>query len=449
MKIDLFKINKILVLSLFLLITLPSFVSAISLEMKDNFNTGETMMIKFSGTFVDNLQEENIFFYRNQHTSVPLEFELTKIRNEYYLYSSLIGKTAGNYSIVLKNIRYISAGQTNEEEIQKNFTILESIADFSINPGFVIAENNFYIEALNLQDQEITIDINFNETEEEPIGFFDFLFANEDEISDNAITLIPGETKKIYFNLENITNNTNNTIEFVRLSTNNLEYEIPIEVTITNIPEELKEKSFKFEPQEISVSMYIDDLSNRIVYLFNNGEADLENISLSISESLEPYLELSEYTVDELKANKSLKLSLNFTSDSENKSLEGFILAKLNGFTLNDSISIDLVFFPEFIPLPENNQTINDPAIVQSCEEIQGVICEENFICNGETEPARDGLCCLAECEQKIDRGDLGKTIGWLLVFLVILALFWFFKQKYLGVEKKKINFARIAKGKK
>jgi hypothetical protein len=440
------KINKIL-LSLFLIIVLSSLVSSVDIQMKDSLSSGETLTIEIAGTFIESLQPENIFFYRDSHIVIPLDFELQYIENKYYLYTQLIGKQAGNYSIVLKNIQYMKAGQISEDEIIKEFIITSDLADFTINPGFIITEGDFYIDVQNLQESEITINIGVGEIEEETDdGFLSFLFGSKTVEYESSIDVISGETKRIDFNLENITNES---LKLVKLSTDNSEYEIPIKVLPSNeISEEDKEKSFRFEPNYMSVAMYVDDIKNRIIYLFNNGEANLENITLSVSDSLQPYLEISVVEIDELKANKSLKIELNFTSDEENKTIQGKIIAELED-ELNTTLDINLSFVLAYIPLPEDNETIIDPGIVQTCEEISGQICSEGYNCLNETEPASDGLCCLGECVEEEEPSSVGKTIGWLLVFLLIAALFWFFKNKYLGTEKKKINFTKIAKGKK
>jgi len=212
----------------FLLIILP-IISAVEFDMKTELSQGETLMAKVSGNFVEPVLKENIFFYRG-HVRIPMEYDIAKIDDEYYIYALLGTKAPNNYSISIESIKYMKGSTISEENLVKNFTITEETADFSINPGFIITEKDFYIEVQNLQDYEITIDIDTNETGEVG-GFFAVLFGiTEDE--EDSVTLRSGEIKKINFELGNVT-----TFKMVGLSTENLTYEIPVYAFVSEVEE--------------------------------------------------------------------------------------------------------------------------------------------------------------------------------------------------------------------
>ena len=370
-------------------------------------------MAKVSGNFIESILKENIFLYRG-HIRVPLELEIAEINDDFYIYAQLLGKAPNNYSIKIENVKYMRLGQVIEEDLVKNFSITQDIADFSIEPGFVITNEDFSIEVQNLQEYDIIIEVKDPET---------------------SVDLREGETEEINFNIEDIT-------EIIELSTENLKYEIP--VSVFSIEEEEKEKSFRFEPSTLNISISTNSNKTQIIYLYNDGEFDLENITLFISDSLKPYLSVSEEEVNELDENESIKLTITLFSDEE-KSLEGQITAEADSLYAYSAVFLN--FIKDYQPLPGEEEDPQDPAVLQTCSEMNGTICDSDEVCDGETEHARDGNCCLGECLE-IEDDDGWKITGWLIIIAVIIFLYWFFKKKYRGARRK-VNLLKIAKGKK
>ena len=145
------------VIILILLLVVP-LISAVEFDMKTNFSQGETLMAKVSGNFLESITNENIFLYRG-HVRVSINPYVAKINNDFYIYAQLLGKAPNNYSIVIENAKYMEGNQVNEEDIVKNFSITEDTADFSIEPGFIVTDSDFFIKVQNLQDNKITIQI--------------------------------------------------------------------------------------------------------------------------------------------------------------------------------------------------------------------------------------------------------------------------------------------------
>jgi len=90
---------------LFILLILPV-ISGVEFDMKSEFNQGETLMAKISGNFVEPILKENIFFYRG-HVRISIEPYIAKINDEFYIYASLLGKEANNYSISIQDVKYM------------------------------------------------------------------------------------------------------------------------------------------------------------------------------------------------------------------------------------------------------------------------------------------------------------------------------------------------------
>ena len=154
--------KKVVILFALILFLFP-IISAVGFDMKTNFSQGETFLAKISGDFTKPLLEQDISFYR-RHMQTSIIPRIVEIDKEFYIYASLSEKTPDNYSIHIA-------------EDSKNFTITDATADFSINPGFIITNKDFFIEVKNLKNNKITINSKFNEKE-------------------NSVVLDPQETKK-------------------------------------------------------------------------------------------------------------------------------------------------------------------------------------------------------------------------------------------------------------
>jgi hypothetical protein len=76
---------------------------------------------------------------------------------------------------------------------------------------------------------------------------------------------------------------------------------------------------------------------------------------------------------------------------------------------------------------------------ILTCDEIQGIVCNQSSTCDGELKDAKDGKCCIGKCVIK-EETSVGKIIGWSLIVAIALFLTWFFKVKYKGTNKSPVN---------
>ncbi len=427
----------ILILSFLFLIP---FLSAVTFEIKEDTMQGETFIAKVSGYFFEPLLPENILLYR-EHTRIPMQFEVLKIKDDYYLYADFTKRISGNYSIVVQDTRHMSLTEATDEDFGENFTISTEMASFIVNPGVIVTSKDFLIEAKSLTDVETGLKININKEEEKESekGFFASIFGGgtttEENMSD--LTLSAGQTEDIQFLLKSFKQGLN----FVSISSGDLNYKIPIFVFILTEPSEEKTE-FRFEPAELNISLGTNAETSKMIYLYNSGTRTIENISVSLSNSLKGLVTLSTYQVNDLKNGSSVSIEISVLQSETKKIIDGHVKAKINdGTQLLAYSQIHLSFIPGFVA----NKTTSIPTSLKTCSEISGIICQANLECSGEKIQASNGICCLGTCVAP-KKTDTGKIIGIIVFVLVVGFLIWFYLKKYKKKQKKEVNLLDIAK---
>lgn len=411
-------------------------ISAVEFNMNENFNSGETLIAKFSGNFIQPITKENVFFYKgnilDSNFRIPLEYDVLKIREDFYIYAILLDKSEGNYSVSIENVKYMKGAQISEEKIVKNFSINSQTADFYVKPGVIATSEGFFIQVQNLQENNIVIDVNteLNNSKAREI----FIDENSKTAS---VSLKSGEIKKINFNL----GEGESGLRTIELKTENLIYKIPV-----YIPSGLKGEasqgalSLNFQPSELNFSLPINSITNKTVYLYNSGDKDLKNISLSVSESLFNTTNLSQNFIENLSAHSYVPLELSFFS-SEEKNTEGELNAHLNDTIISSSIFLQ--FLSNYTSLNETYST------TETCAELNGTLYNsETAICDTEPINAKDNVCCLGNVQEIKTTNNTGKIIAAILIIIALAGLIFFYFTKYRKT-KSRIDFIKTANLKK
>tara|TARA_Y100000310_G_scaffold343977_1_gene454326 strand:+ start:42 stop:1319 length:1278 start_codon:yes stop_codon:yes gene_type:complete len=413
------KNNLLIVFTLFLIIP---FATSIEIDVKTNFSQGETFVAKISGNFYEAISKENIVFKRGHVRTSIIPF-VSEINNDFYIYAQLIDKEPNNYSVVIENVKYIQGNKIIEEDLEKNFSINEGFADFSVSPGFVEVDEDFFIEVKNLQDNEIIVNLNTLNESSNSEGFLESLFGGQETSSGSQVILSPGETKKINFEIEDFQE-----LSLIELSTENLKYEIIVYAFPED--EEEKEKNFRFEPSQFDISMSTNSDTLKIIYLRNIGGEKIEDISLRLSDSLIPYVNFSVDEIDELEENSSQRVTVFIYSDEEEQNVEGQITAVSN--ETYAYVSVFLNFLEDFIPVDSEGNEVE--FIPETCSDLNGQICGDNQQCNGNINYTTDGVCCIGACSE-VQESSTGKIIGWTIIIVILLLLAWFYFRRYKGVS--------------
>ena len=426
--------KKALIILIVLTVLTLSYVSAaISFDIKNNFSQEEILTAKLSGDFINPPLKENIFFYRG-HVRVGIAPYIAKIGDTYYLYAALAGKTPGNYSIVIEDVEYTMASKTIKEDLTKNFTISESYADFIIDKGFVITKDDFYLEVENLKSSNLNILLNIRTISGEEGGI-----SSYEEDKEYDITLKPGK-ERIDFKLDLIKQPS---IKLIELTLGDFNYTIPVSIFVDEFSEQNQFFAFKIEPSEMDLTMPTSgDAKKRLVYIYNTGTGTLTDIKLSLSESLKPYVTISESTFGRILPDSNANLNMTIALGGE-KSIAGELFVE-TAQKLAGSMRVIIIFEQDY-----QGEDIPELQTTDKCSNQGLIICLENEKCSDTSEIiyGADGVCCKPGKCIGAPSSSLGKIIAWIIILALITGAAWFFLKKYKNI-KNPIDLLKIARGK-
>jgi len=415
--------NKLFLL-FFIFLFLP-LISAVEFNVNQNFSQGETIIVKISGNFLTPITNDNVFFYEG-HVRIPIEYSVSKIGEDYYLYALTSGKAPSNYSVSIQNIQYMRGSEVASDNLAANFSITNDTADFSVSPGFVTTAGDFSLQIQNLQDKELNVGINTQSNTSKARE----ILISPDLSSSSSILLRSGEIKKINFQL----GSGESGLRIVELKTDKLTYQVPVYIFSSSTG---NFASLEIDPQFLTLSSSTNASSKTSIYISNSGDKTLQNISLSLSDSLVPYLNLSKYKIENLSANTGVQIELSYFSNTERK-VEGLLKIK-SGNTSAASL-VSLTFMRNYTAPKENISVLT-----KTCAEYKGSVCSNGEECDKDPVYAKDSVCCLGTCKKTISSSS-GVIIGIIIIGVIVAALFLLYK-KYKKA-KKPVDLLEIAKGK-
>lgn len=417
--------NKFYSIFFLVLLVLP-FCSSLQIEMNSSYNAGESFIAKVSGNFLEPIYKSDVSFYR-RHMPTVMDFSVISINSDYYIYGQIpLEKIPDNYSILISKVKYLQGGNAEEEDLFYNFSISNETAEFSIIPLALSANSNFTLFVQSFENKQIILKgflLNGTESSEGLFSFFEGISSKEVF----SFSLNPGELKNIEIDSKDFQNGTN----LLKLSSNKTNYIVYVEFT----KEEEKPK-FYFEEKEINLTLLSNNSESKKVFVHNSGEESIKNISLSLSKSLEDYVNISKESIKEIKSDSTIEITLTFFSEEE-INLEGFLKAEKE-----DKVSFLPIYFSSVKNLSFVNENVsnetekNASELPKTCSEMGGTPCGEGFNCTGEIKEARDDRCCIGECKG-ITPSISKRIVGWILLIAGIIILAWFLINKYFGTKNK------------
>ena len=134
--------------------------SAISTSIKDSYSPGETIITEISGNILSSISSSNVELERKGHIPVPIDFEVKKLGENYYLWF-IAPELSDNYTLMIKDITTVVSGKVQEIDYEKNFSISGNLTDYSVKPGFVSTNDTFVVKIQFNEDYDKNIELNF------------------------------------------------------------------------------------------------------------------------------------------------------------------------------------------------------------------------------------------------------------------------------------------------
>lgn len=370
-----------------LLILLP-FVQAITTNIAQTYQPGETMIIKIQGNVLQPITPNNVIFKR-AHVAIAAIYDVKRIGVDYYIYAQLPVQQ-NNYSLLINNIATTVNGIVTTIDFNQSFSVAGNIVDYSISPGFAIVGDTLILNSILNLDQPTTINLNFPQ--------------------EQAFTLQPGTNT--------ITLSTSSVTPGIYQATVG-RYTLPIQVIDTSTPNQTIQNnniSIQIVPPAIRAIALENNQTSYSFYILNTGETILENLILSYNTNL---LNITPYLVSTIlpNASQNFNISLNRLSGSP---ISTQIVVQVGSY--NKSIPVNISF------TTNANQTvqINDTSPQYYCSEISGKFCTASETCSTEPIQSLDGSCCTGTCEIE-ESGGFGwigyVSIGVIIIILVIIYL--------------------------
>ncbi len=373
------------------LVFLINSVSAISTNLKAEYERGESIIIEIQGSILEPIDSSDVEFLRG-HVSVPLEYNLRIISGRYFLWA-IAPQNANNYTLVINNVATSSGGKVTRESFRQNFSVNGNLTDYSIKPGFIFTNQDFTISVQLNEDSQKTINTSFP--------------------SERDIVLKP-EKNDVKFSINSV-----NGSGFVDIKIG--KYTLP-----AYIISEAKITPFEINPKRIDG---IALSGKAIAYPFQIINLEDKKVDVSI-----------EYQKDLFSIEKDF-ISLNPKAAVElNISLIGEIDETIKKQGLNNSIFIKSGSFSAELPIAiiftEDEGEVETPYLDEYeelvyCPQLGGIVCTAGEVCSGEIRTSLDGACCIGSCGNQTDSSYkpwVGYTIAGVL-FVVILFIFWRYKK--------------------
>jgi len=395
------------VILLLTILLIPSILAIDISTSKEAYQPQELFQAQITGNFLK-ITNNNVFIYRDGKVHPePTIKGLTKQNNIYYFYS-ILPNEPGNYSFRIEGTQYLERGIVKSEDIITPINILlEDESDLYINPGFIIAQDDFSIKVKSLFGNTDLTAIFEPTGEEKQITLIEQV---EETLNFKLPLLGPGQTK--------VTIN---------------DYEIPI-FLIKNV--ELPNNNLEFIPHIIEGTITPNNDYHFSILIRNPTNRNLENIAFAsdLTTNFNPS------TIELLEPNQTTFINLTITIDQVEDNLNGQITATSG----EDNFYLPIAFI---ITSNETEVEVNDatdlptdpstPPSTLSCSQL-GSICFSDQMCEGDSVESLEGSCCIGLCVEKSGSSTTTYIGIILIVVLIILIIYIFLKAR----SRKKLKSA-------
>lgn len=380
-------------------IFLIGLVNAISTNLKQTYEQGETIITEISGNILNSIDSNNVEFRRG-HVLIPLEYDFKKLGNKYFLWATA-PQNENNYSLVIKDIITNIAGRTEEIDFEQNFSVSGNLTDYFIIPGFIIAKEDFSVDIELNNDFEKTINVDFPSLRE--------------------IILKPGKNK-IDFSIVDVNETKLFQIAIGKYSF--LAYIISKPKEVVNGNDNSEKIVLEFNPKIIESVILLGEKAVYPFQIINLGNQSVSGIRLGYNGRMFTISPL-EYDIN-LDSKGAIELNLSFIGNVDDRTKEKGIREIISINFENYSLEM-----PVFINFTEKKEEVKTPYLnnyteIKYCSELKGIICTAGEICDAGVKISLEGACCIGKCKEP-ESGNSKSWIGYLIAGVLLILIIYIF----------------------
>lgn len=320
---------------------------------RDNFAAGETVQfdLKFNGELDNDLQYSNLRLSNIYNINFDTSFTIEKINDfRYYIYFNLPSNLVNDtYKFSVKDLDIYDGEDFVRINREAYFSITKSNYSLSIYPGIFLLNNDIsLVNIKNNLDNNLYVE-----------------FSGEGILLEYDNLYLNGRiSKDIQFRKEG-----NISYSEIRVSYGDKFYLVPVhfiyddfvsqEQNLTNFTISKKSVVFAESSKIINKTLYTNESLSAPIRFYNNGNTDLSNIQIDVSNSLNGVLKVNQSSFSSLKKGefKSFLVEINKNSLGRQEQFEGAI--KLKSGEVYDTIYVYLYFKkpPEVRTFDKDNVT--------------------------------------------------------------------------------------------
>lgn len=385
---------------LFTLINISTSVLAISSDLHFSYEPRETAIVKISGNILEPIDSKQVTFLR-EHVEVPMIYDLKNLNGSYYLWF-ISPHAKNNYTLRIKDIATTVSGENKKLDFEQNFSVEGNITNYNIEPGFVLAKEDFSITVNLFEDFDRTISVDYPTKKD--------------------ITIKPGK------NAVNFPFDDSGGTEFLELHIG--KYAVPLYIA-SDKPAKVIKGPIVISPVKIEKIHLISEKNIYYTFeIYNSLEREIKDVQVFYNKdvfALIPETKTIDLTSRQ-RAQFNLTLKKNIRegiyeqiliqSEKENLSLK---LPVYINFTENVSELIALRNLTERNESSESNKSVIKGFY---CSELGGKVCLADEKCEGEETESLDGKCCIGLC---IEETGGSKWVGYLIASIALLLLIYIY----------------------
>lgn len=374
-------------------------VLAISSDIKASYQPEETLILKISGNILAPIASGNVEFKRG-YVAVPVEYDLKKIGDNYYLWA-VAPASGNNYTLIVKDISTTVSGKSALVNYEANFSVAGNATDYYVKPGFVYALNNFDINVWLNDDLDKGINTKFIDSKE--------------------VTLKPGNNK-ISFSIEDVEETGGYKLVIGK-------YTLPVYVVkgIGTTPIQSSLPNLRFKPRIIESTLLEGKGADYPFYIINSGGQDIKNIEFVYDKSL---FTLSPETNVNISSGETETFVISL-KEPASKDINALLVAKGDGFSINMSVDIKVTSDESKTSTPylEGNYSESEQYY---CYELNGSVCGVKERCSvAETTTSGGEKCCLGGLCVENRGGSFTSILIGIVILLVVGGVLFFIWRKY------------------